>query len=518
VLPIVEEICPVPDVSDALRSLQSWPDVVLFESALRRDRLGRYSFLSADPIQTRTIDAPTFGIDPFKDCRELTTQFDIELIDELPPFQGGLAGFMSYELGGCWERVDLPRHDEFQMPAMFWGFYDWVLSWDHLTNRCWIISHGLGEFDSDKRNQRLIDLGAESADRHRKRRQTLKTNTLSVRMLAAAKRVEEVKAALKNSTVVAQTSVFPSKSGSQLRLVEQHALANHPGVTSDFSKDKYLSAVEQVIEYIEAGDIFQANLSQRLLARWQASPVELYCQLRECNAAPFAAFLAHDNWAIASSSPERFVRVKNREVQTRPIKGTRQRRSGPEADLFTRDELRASEKDVAENVMIVDLLRNDLSRVCEPGSISVPQLCTVESYETVQHLVSEIRGTLASNRLLDPRSSSNTEAGLPADEWSLFAATFPGGSITGAPKVRAMEIIAELEPTARGPYCGSMFYVGFDGTMDSNILIRTLVYRHGWVQCSVGGGIVAQSNPLAEYNETLHKAAGMLRVFDNSHG
>src|SRR5690606_3382181 len=228
---------------------------------------------------------------------------------------------------------------------------------------------------------------------------------------------------------------------------------------------------------IRAGDLFQANLSQRLLAPLRRSPVALYQRLRQCNPAPFAGYFACDDWAVVSASPERFLRVDANEVETRPIKGTRRRRPLPEADLFTRDELRESEKDQAENVMIVDLLRNDLSRVCRPGSIRVPQLCTVETYETVQHLVSEVRGTL--------------RAGCDASD--RFAATFPGGSVTGSPKVRAMEIIAELEPTVRGPYCGSLFYVGFDGTMDSSILIRTFTCRHGWVQFPVGGGIVAQS-------------------------
>jgi para-aminobenzoate synthetase component 1 len=214
------------------------------------------------------------------------------------------------------------------------------------------------------------------------------------------------------------------------------------------------------------------------------------------NPAPFAGLMQWEDWSIVSASPERFLSVTNGEIETRPIKGTRQRKRGPEADLFTRDELRQSEKDRAENVMIVDLLRNDLSRVCLPGTVRVPQLCAVESYETVQHLVSEVRGHL------DPQYTI----------WDLFRATFPGGSISGAPKVRAMQVIAELEPTVRGPYCGSLFYVGADGKSDSNLLIRSFVQRYGWLQCHVGGGIVAQSNPEAEYEETLTKAAGMLRA------
>jgi para-aminobenzoate synthetase component 1 len=269
-----------------------------------------------------------------------------------------------------------------------------------------------------------------------------------------------------------------------------------PGLLSNFARDDYLRAVERAIEYIYAGDIFQVNLSQRLLYPAIGNPLDLYLRLRERNPAPFAGYFAHGDWVVASASPERFVSVTDGEVETRPIKGTRSRRPGAEADLFTRDELRESEKDQAENVMIVDLLRNDLSRVCRPGSVRVPELCRVETYETVQHLVSQIRGQLAPDR----------------SAWDLFRAVFPGGSITGAPKVRSMEIIAELEPTARGPYCGSLFYIGYNGQADSNILIRTFTVRHGWIQCPVGGGIVAQSDSAAEYEETLVKAEGMLRA------
>ena len=249
-----------------------------------------------------------------------------------------------------------------------------------------------------------------------------------------------------------------------------------------------------MVDYVHAGDIFQANLSQRLLYPLACEPVELYGRLRRCNPAPFAGYFACDDWAVVSASPERFVAVSGGDVETRPIKGTRRRRANPEADLSTRDELRASCKDLAENVMIVDLLRNDLSRVCAPGTVRVPRLCAVEMFETVQHLVSEVRGKLAPGRTA----------------WDLLEAVFPGGSITGAPKVRAMEIIAELEPTAPGPYFGSLLYVGADGSLDSSILIRTFTVRSGWIQCSVGGGIVAQSDCAGEYDETWHKADGML--------
>lgn len=465
--PLVAQLSSPPSPAEALQAVQDLPDPVLFESALRRDLLGRYSFLTAAPFATFEIPQACYGTDPFAKVRDFLHQFPTEAVPGLPPFQGGAAGFLGYEFGQSFERISRPDHDGFQLPDAWIGIYDWVIAWDHDRDVAWVISHGL-QGDTDEG-----------------------------RVIAADKQLHAILDRLEFPTRQ-RASRSPVTRGLVKDAAKQFTLPGHSRVTSDFTLDGYQQSVQRVIDYIHAGDIFQANLSQRLMTHWDAGACDLYLQLRDCNPAPFAGYLAHDDWAIVSASPERFVRVEGNSVETRPIKGTRQRRSVPEADLFTRDELRESEKDTAENVMIVDLLRNDLSRVCEPGSISVPQLCVVESYETVQHLVSEIRGKLAPDE----------------DAWSLLAAAFPGGSITGAPKVRAMEIIAELEPTVRGPYCGSLFYAGFNGSFDSSILIRTFVLRHGMVQCKAGGGIVAQSDPLAEYEETLHKAEGMLRVFE----
>ena len=230
-------------------------------------------------------------------------------------------------------------------------------------------------------------------------------------------------------------------------LAPQFAVSGVPGVTSNFSRDRYLRAVERVIDYILAGDVFQVNLSQRLLSSAHDDSLALYLRLRRCNPAPFAGYFDLGDFQMVSASPERFLRVSDREVETRPIKGTRPHVGEPETDRRAEAELTASEKDRAENVMIVDLLRNDLSRSCRADSVRVGQLCEIEEYRHVLHLVSSVVG-----RLRDDRS--------PLD---LLRGAFPGGSITGAPKVRAMEIIAELEPTARGPYCGSLGYLGFDG-------------------------------------------------------
>ncbi|MBI3866133.1 MAG: anthranilate synthase component I family protein [Planctomycetia bacterium] len=469
-LPLVEELTPAPDVSSALRALRDLPGVILFDSARRGIPTGRYSFLAADPFHFEVLpNAAPASNDPLADLERRLSEYPVAAVAGLPPFQGGVAGMMSYELNRAWERIPGSRCDEFDLPSLAVGLYDWVIAWDHEQSRAWIISHGFPETDRARRTDR-------AANRLRLIRDRLSAEILCNRDMRQAP---------------GDIRRLPVE-----QLSPQWQVPGLEGLLSNFSRDTYLRAVERAIEYIYAGDIFQVNLSQRLLYPAPGDPLELYLRLRECNPAPLAGYFAHDDWVVASASPERFVRVAGGEVETRPIKGTRRRRSGPEADLFTRDELRESDKDQAENVMIVDLLRNDLSRVCAAGTVRVPELCRVESYETVQHLVSEVRGKLQPGRTA----------------WDLLRAVFPGGSITGAPKVRAMEIISELEPTARGPYCGSLFYIGYDGTADSSILIRTFTIRRGWIQCPVGGGIVAQSDPAAEYEETLVKAEGMLRA------
>jgi para-aminobenzoate synthetase component 1 len=272
------------------------------------------------------------------------------------------------------------------------------------------------------------------------------------------------------------------------------------GLRSTFTHRGYLDAVARVREYIVAGDIFQANLSQRFHAPLGEPPFELYRRLRTRNPAPFAAYLAFGDVTVLSASPERFLRLDHqRQVETRPIKGTRPRGLAPMHDAALGRALAESEKDRAENVMIVDLLRNDLSRVCRPGTVRVPELFALEQHPTVHHLVSTVIGELEPS----------------ADAVDLVRAAFPGGSITGAPKVRAMEIIAELEPTRRGVYCGSIGYLSATGAMDSSIVIRTLVASGGEVYFQAGGGIVADSDPELEYRETLDKVAGLIGVLAN---
>ena len=280
-----------------------------------------------------------------------------------------------------------------------------------------------------------------------------------------------------------------------------YSIGNTPAeadLISSFSKPEYIQSVKRVKEYIAAGDVYQVNLSQRFSTTLEMDPWDLYLLLRERNPAPYAAYINAGDFQIISSSPECFLTLDpiSRVVTTRPIKGTRPRSTDPAEDHRLAQELESSAKDMAENIMIVDLERNDLGRVCEFGSVSVPELAAVESYPTVHHLVSTVTGRLRDD----------------CDAVDLLTATFPGGSITGAPKIRAMEIIAELEPVRRGVYTGSIGCLGFDGSVNLNIAIRTAVVKDGMCHFHVGGGIVADSDPEAEYQETLDKGRAFLEV------
>lgn len=464
VMPLIEPLDAAPDPAVAFQRLSSQPHCVFLDSALRHPQLGRYSFLAADPFHYVRFAS---GDDrPLKQLAELVKRYRTLTVPGLPPFQGGAAGLLSYDLNRSLEQISPPRFNEFNVPTLAVGLYDVVLAYDHQQDCAWIVSTGFPELDRAKRRQR------------------------------ARSRIDQVRDWLTKPRRAIRPAPSPENEVPVGQLAPQHAVGKLPQLTSSFSSADYQDAIRAAVEYIYAGDVFQVNLAQRLLHPAVDDSVSLYQRLRERNPAPFSAYFDLGDFQIASASPERFVTVQQRRVEARPIKGTRPRTALPEADLFAGDELQQSEKDLAENVMIVDLLRNDLSRVCEPSSVHVSQLCQLEIYQYVQHLVSVVNG-----RLRDEMS--------PLD---LVAASFPGGSITGAPKVRAMEIIAELEPTARGPYCGSLGYVGFDGSLDMSILIRTITAGRGWWQLPVGGGIVAQSDPRREYEETWHKAEGLLRA------
>lgn len=415
---------------------------------------GRWSFIAIDPFRRLCWRQGEAG-KPFDLLKSALAELPpVEGGKDTPPFPGGAAGFFGYGLGRTLERLPPQERpfavDDQHLPDMALGFYDTVLAFDMVARRAFIVSTGLPERDPATRRKRAALRAADMRER-----------------LASGQ------GALAPAPVAA------------------------PGICSNFTREGYERAVARVIDYIHAGDIFQANLSQRFEAELAEgdTPYALYSRLRAASPAPFASFFNFGEGAIVSSSPERFLLCREGDVETKPIKGTRQRGLTPEEDRRLATELLASEKDRAENVMIVDLLRNDISRVCEDDSVTVEKLCELESFANVHHLVSTVRGKLRRGE-------------TAAD---LLAACFPGGSVTGAPKRRAMEIIAELEPTARGPYCGAIGYLGADGGMDSAIAIRTMTVKERHVTFQAGGGIVADSDPKAEYEETLAKARDMRR-------
>lgn len=458
-LPSVVELSPTTNSVEVFRALSGLPHAIFFDSAMRHESLGRYSYVAADPIDWFSV--PADGSPALHEITKRLERLRVPRVEGLPPWQGGLAGLIGYEIGCSLERLPRPKWDEFGMPALAMGLYDTVVAFDHMTGRAWAISHGW---------------------KH-----------------PAEQRIESVLNRIQQGET---TPLDTSCSLPQLLrkdLAPTFEMLGHTEVLSDFSREGYIKSVERVMEHLRAGDAYQVNLSQRLLTPDPGDPVAMYLRLRNRNPAPFAGYLDGGDWQVASASPERFLRLDSGKVETRPIKGTRPRGKTPDDDKRIGAELIVSEKDRAENVMIVDLMRNDLSRVCTDASVEVEALFSLEKYAHVQHLVSVMRGEL------------RIDLG-PVD---LLAATLPAGSITGAPKVRAQQIIAELEPTARGAYCGSLAWIGPPDesgrqAMDSNVLIRTLTAARGWIQAPVGGGIVVQSNPEHEYEETWHKAEGLM--------
>jgi para-aminobenzoate synthetase component 1 len=484
----IERLATVPDPLAAAEHFADLPFLLLLDSTADHERTGRYSFLSADPyavIRSRgaaseQLDrgspewSPLPG-DALSAVRAALARMATDAVPGIPPFQGGAAGYIGYDWGATLERLPQARYDDLGMPDVVLGLYDWVLAWDHCEQVVWIISTGVP---------------AEGPGRGRSARERLDMvrERLATQAPAAVRDVADrrpIEAAPRRSEEAAPSYPVLGVEG-----------AEELGLRSTFTHRGYLSAVARVREYILAGDIFQANLSQRFQTRLAESPLALYRRLRRVNPAAFGAYLDFGDLRVLSVSPERFLRLSGGHVETRPIKGTRPRGTGPMHDALLGRVLAESDKDRAENVMIVDLLRNDLSRVCRPGTVRVPELFALEQHPTVHHLVSTVVGDL--------------EAGKDAVD--LLRATFPGGSITGAPKLRAMEIIAELEPTRRGIYCGSLGYLAASGDMDTSIAIRTAVVRNGEVYFQAGGGIVADSEPEAEYRETLDKAEGLIRA------
>lgn len=473
---------------DLFNALADFPGRVWLDSTAPKDgngddvlnRPSRYSFLTADPL--RRVVASPHQPSPFDELSHLAKALPQNHDPSLPPFQGGIAGVLGYEAARWLEPEELSRchlhqHDDHPTPAISMGVYDWAIAIDHLQQQSWLICQGFTAAD-------------------------LRPNTSAQTTPATpARRVRNANARADQIMELIDRSSDPHArrpSNTRLDSPSHHGQPADPKSTveSNFTSEKFRAAVTEIVNRIRGGDSFQVNLAQRLTARSNCDPATLYLRLRQANPAPFAGFYDGGSFQVLSSSPEGFLQIRNRHLETRPIKGTVARTGNATTDQRLADQLDASEKDRAENIMIVDLMRNDLSRVCRDESVQVSQMCKIERYQFVQHLVSVVEGDL--------------QDGLDAVD--ALMACFPGGSVTGAPKIEAMKTIAELEPNPRGPYCGSMGYISCGGDADFNILIRTITATGNRLQIPVGGGITARSNPAAEEAETWDKATGMLNA------
>ena len=482
--PLVMEVSDAPDPEVLFANLVDEPWVLWLDTALAgQSGQGRHSFLAVDPFRVlrgragRSEWVDPGGLraapgDPLSELRQALKRYHLASRESLPPFCGGAGGVFGYELAGDLEAIPVAAHRDVRMPDLEVGLYDLVVGWDRVGNRCWIASTGFPDTDAAARG-------------------------------TARRRLEQARAWLSGGSPPSEHRL-PAGTALSLERTSPprtYPVPDAPGVRSTFSPEGYRRVVRRAIDLIRAGDIFQVNVSQRFEARGVADAGRLYLRLRAASPAPFGSFYKGDPIAVLSTSPERFLHVTpTGHVQMRPIKGTARRSADREEDAMLATELAASAKDRAENLMIVDLLRNDLSRVCRADSVRAVELWRVESYSTVHHLVSTVEGDLREGR----------------DRVDLLRAAFPSGSVTGAPKIRAMEIISELEPVARGPYCGALGYLGFGGDMDTSVSIRIAVTAGGRTVFHAGGAVVADSDPAAEYMETLDKARALISVVSES--
>ena len=448
-MPLIEELPYRENSAQLFEAVADCPWAVFLDSGRPDPAQSRYDIIAAEPWVTLVTRGGMTEIRT-RGALRISPEDPLALVRErlrpssgtenALPFSGGAIGYFGYDLGRRFERMPVIAHDDERLPEMAIGIYDWAVVVDHLERRAWIASQG-------------------------REPQTLETWPMLCR------RFSEPTAERARSAFVTTTPV-----------------------RSSLTRSQYERACQRIKRYILDGDCYQANLAQRFEVEIQGDPWTAYQALRLVNPAPFGAYLNLPFVKILSSSPERFLEVRGGCVQTRPIKGTRPRAGHPRLDAERIRELRASAKDRAENVMIVDLLRNDLAKSCRTGSVRVPRLFEVESFATVHHLVSTVTGALASGK----------------DAIDLLRGCFPGGSITGAPKLRAMQIIEELEGYRRGVYCGAIGYIGYDAAMDSNIAIRTMTVTATHARFWAGGGIVADSVAADEYQETLDKASAFL--------
>ena len=433
------------------------------DSAMDKKKLGRYSFMGSQPFLVFSSSGNDITLtqngqttmkqgNPFDVLAGYLEVYKLDSKNAPVPFCGGAVGYFSYDLCHFIECLPKTAIDDLQLPESYFGFYDLILAYDNMRNKAYLVSTGFPELDERQRIKRI----GERIDEFKKKLRTLPGKIVDGGMVTTP--LDTVK------------------------------------LKGNFTHNNYLRAVEKARQYIINGDIFEVNISQRFETEIFTSPYKLYSRLRSINPAPFGAYLNFGEVAILSASPERFLRVQGDMVETRPIKGTRRRGDTQAEDRAQARALLGSAKDRAENMMIVDLERNDLGRVCRYSTVNVTELAILEKYPTVFHLTSTVVGRLQQGK-------SRIE---------LLKAAFPGGSITGAPKIRAMEIIDELEPTRRSVYTGSLGYLSFDGNMDLNIVIRTFIINGNRAWFQVGGAVVYDSDPESEYQETLDKAKALI--------
>ncbi len=426
----------------------------LLESVEGGERLARYSFIGTEPSLVRRTGGEN-SFDPLLLVEKEFSQFRLVPIAGLPRFHGGMVGYLSYEVAGYFERLPSPDHDPLGLPESMLMMVDTLLVFDHLTHKIKVVSHV--HLDGDIETAYLQATG--------------KIDSLMERL---------------GQPVPPEVSPMVSSSGS--------------AVSSNLSQAEFESRVSRAKDYIYAGDIIQVVLSQRLARPTNASPFAIYRALRSINPSPYMYYLHLGNFHIVGASPELLVRVEDGVVFNHPIAGTLPRGKDVAQDLALEEELRGDEKERAEHIMLVDLGRNDIGRISQPGTVEVTQLMDVERYSHVMHLVSHVQGRL--------------RAGL--SQFDALRACFPAGTVSGAPKIRAMEIIAELEPDKRGAYAGAVGYFGFSGNLDTAITIRTIVIKDGIAYIQAGSGIVADSIPEHEYQESLSKAQALLTAIEQA--
>lgn len=423
--------------------------LVFLDSCKNYKKLGKYSIITFDPfLKIKSKDGNIFvnsmkkDINVFELLNKEYNKYKKSYKTDLP-FIGGIVGHFSYDL--CHEIEDLPKSaiDDVKIEDLNLGFY-----------------HGAIVFDHKKRKVFITDANIDDNGN---------------------KRIEKIRKIIKKEN----NNEFKVKESSK-----------NPDLKANMTKTKYLESIKKIKDYIKNGDIYQVNMTQRFETDLTQKPINLYAKLRNINPAPFSAYMDFNDYQVLSSSPERFIKLKENILETRPIKGTRPRGKNKKEDNLLKKELKNSEKDRSELLMIVDLERNDFSKVARTSTVDVKELFTIEKYPTVFHLVSTIQCELDNNyNFVD-----------------VLKACFPGGSITGAPKIRAMEVIDELEPTTRNLYTGSIGYIDFNGDMDLNIVIRTMLIKNKKVYFQVGGGIVWDSDPKAEYQESLDKAKALIEA------